>query len=88
MEKSVKEEYLKKAEYPLINALKMHPYYREKLINMRDAGVDIIVDCCPFCHMQFDLGQIEVNTFFKDIIGEPFNIPVDTTSWCFFWNGP
>ncbi len=26
--------------------------------------------------MQFDLGQIEVNTFFKDIIGEPFNIPV------------
>ena len=44
--------------------------------NMRDVGVDIIVDCCPFCHMQFDLGQIEVNEFYKDMIGEPFNIPV------------
>lgn len=51
-------------------------FTREKLINMRNAGVDIIVDCCPFCHMQFDLGQIEVNTFYKDIIGESFNIPV------------
>ena len=51
-------------------------YTREKLVNMRDAGVDIIVDCCPFCHMQLDLGQIEVNNFYKDIIGEPFNIPV------------
>ncbi|MHA1763389.1 MAG: CoB--CoM heterodisulfide reductase subunit B [Promethearchaeota archaeon] len=48
----------------------------EKLVNMRDAGVDIIVNCCPFCHLQLDLGQVEVNNFYKDIIGEPFNIPV------------
>ena len=43
---------------------------------MRDAGVDIIINCCPFCHLQLDLGQLEVNNFYKDIIGEPFKIPV------------
>ena len=51
-------------------------FTREKLTNMRDAGVDIIVDCCPFCHMQFDIGQIEVNKFYKKEIGEAFEIPV------------
>jgi len=51
-------------------------FTREKLVNMRDAGVDIIINCCPFCHLQLDLGQVEVNNFYKDIIGEPFNIPV------------
>ncbi|NVM36735.1 MAG: CoB--CoM heterodisulfide reductase subunit B [Candidatus Lokiarchaeota archaeon] len=51
-------------------------FTREKLVNMRDAGVDIIINCCPFCHLQLDLGQIEVNNFYGDIIGEPFHIPV------------
>jgi len=51
-------------------------FTREKLVNMRDAGVDIIVNCCPFCHLQLDLGQVEVNNFYADIIGEPFHIPV------------
>ena len=51
-------------------------YTREKLVNMRDAGVDIIINCCPFCHLQLDLGQVEVNNFYGDIIGEPFHIPV------------
>ena len=51
-------------------------FTREKLTNMRDAGVDIIVNCCPFCHMQLDLGQTEVNDFYKNMIGEPFKIPV------------
>jgi heterodisulfide reductase subunit B len=51
-------------------------FTREKLVNMRDAGVDAIITCCPFCHLQLDLGQVEVNNFFGDIIGEPFNIPV------------
>ncbi len=51
-------------------------FTREKLVNMRDAGVDIIVDCCPFCHLQLDLGQVEVNNYYGDIIGEPFHIPV------------
>jgi heterodisulfide reductase subunit B len=51
-------------------------FTREKLVNMRDAGVDIIINCCPFCHLQLDLGQVEVNNFYGDIIGEPFKIPV------------
>ncbi|MFX1480712.1 MAG: CoB--CoM heterodisulfide reductase subunit B [Promethearchaeota archaeon] len=51
-------------------------FTREKLTNMRDAGVDIIIDCCPFCHLQLDLGQMEVNNIYGDIIGEKFNIPV------------
>jgi len=51
-------------------------FTREKLVNMRDAGVDIIVDICPFCHLQLDLGQLEVNSIYSDIIGEPFSIPV------------
>ena len=51
-------------------------FTREKLTNMRDAKVDAIITCCPFCHLQLDLGQMEVNNFFKEIIGEPFKIPV------------
>ncbi|MFW9972258.1 MAG: CoB--CoM heterodisulfide reductase subunit B [Candidatus Odinarchaeota archaeon] len=51
-------------------------FTREKLMNMRDAGVDIIVDCCPFCHLQLDLGQVEVNNIYADLIGESFKIPV------------
>ncbi|NVM18999.1 MAG: CoB--CoM heterodisulfide reductase subunit B [Candidatus Lokiarchaeota archaeon] len=51
-------------------------FSREKLENMRDAGVDIIVDCCPFCHLQLDLGQMEANKFYNDMIGEPYKIPV------------
>lgn len=51
-------------------------FTREKLQNMRDAGVDIVVDVCPFCHLQLDLGQMEANGTYKNIIGEPFKIPV------------
>ena len=51
-------------------------FSREKLTNIRDAGADIIIDVCPFCHLQLDLGQMEANGIYKDIIGEPFKIPV------------
>ena len=51
-------------------------FSREKLENMRDAGADIIIDCCPFCHLQLDLGQMEANNIYKDMIGEPYKIPV------------
>ncbi|MFX1303865.1 MAG: CoB--CoM heterodisulfide reductase subunit B [Promethearchaeota archaeon] len=51
-------------------------FTREKLVNMRDAGVDIVINCCPFCHLQLDLGQVEANNYYADIIGEPFHIPV------------
>jgi heterodisulfide reductase subunit B len=51
-------------------------FTKDKLINMREAGVDAIVLCCPFCHLQFDLGQTEVNGTFKEQIQEDFHIPV------------
>ncbi|WP_457556967.1 CoB--CoM heterodisulfide reductase subunit B [Candidatus Harpocratesius sp.] len=51
-------------------------FTRDKLESMRKAGVDIIVDCCPFCHLQFDLGQMEINSIYKDQISAPFSIPV------------
>ncbi len=51
-------------------------FSREKLTNIRDAGADIIIDCCPFCHLQLDLGQMEANSVYGAMIGEPFKIPV------------
>lgn len=47
-----------------------------KLKMMREAGAQAIITCCPFCHMQLDLGQTEINNIFKAEIEEPFNIPV------------
>jgi len=47
-------------------------YTKEKLDNMTDAGVDAIVNVCPFCHLQFDVGQTEVNKKY----GTNFGIPV------------
>jgi len=38
-------------------ALKMT---KENLDNMAAAGVDVIVDCCPFCHLQYDVGQVQL----------------------------
>ena len=51
-------------------------FSREKLENIRNAGADIIIDVCPFCHLQLDLGQMEANGIYKDIIGDPYKIPV------------
>ncbi|MDR2873220.1 MAG: CoB--CoM heterodisulfide reductase subunit B [Methanobrevibacter sp.] len=45
---------------------------KEKLDNMVDAGVDAIVEICPFCHMQFDVGQTEVNQKY----GTNYSLPV------------
>ena len=51
-------------------------FTREKLENMREAGAEAIIVACPFCQLQFDLGQNEVNSIYKEMIGEPFSIPV------------
>ena len=51
-------------------------YTREKLENISTANADAIITSCPFCHLQFDLGQVEVNNIFKDKISAPFNIHV------------
>jgi heterodisulfide reductase subunit B len=47
----------------------------EKLRAIKSVDADCIVVCCPFCFLQFDLGQIEARDLLqKD--EEPFNIPV------------
>ncbi|MBN2157660.1 MAG: CoB--CoM heterodisulfide reductase subunit B [Candidatus Lokiarchaeota archaeon] len=51
-------------------------FTRHKLEMMREAGAECIVVMCPFCMLQLDLGQIEVNSIFKDEISAPFAIPV------------
>ncbi|WP_296803961.1 CoB--CoM heterodisulfide reductase subunit B [uncultured Methanobrevibacter sp.] len=47
-------------------------FTKEKLDHMTAAGVDAIVNVCPFCHMQFDQGQVEVNEKY----GTDFALPV------------
>ncbi|MGQ9587383.1 MAG: CoB--CoM heterodisulfide reductase subunit B [Thermoplasmata archaeon] len=54
---------------------------KENLTNMTAAGVDVIVDCCPFCHLQFDAGQAQLKEFkipvlhLSQLLGLAFGLP-------------
>jgi len=43
----------------------------KKLDNMEAADVDCVVDACPFCHLQFDVGQTEIKKKFEKEHGMP-----------------
>ncbi len=45
---------------------------REKLEVLKQAKVDCLVNVCNFCHLQFDIGQVQVNKEF----GTDYQIPV------------
>lgn len=52
----------------LETSFKMTEY---KLDRMMEAGADCIIDACPFCHLQYDAGQVELKKR-----GKNFDIPV------------
>nr|MDO8112414.1 CoB--CoM heterodisulfide reductase subunit B [Candidatus Sigynarchaeota archaeon] len=54
-------------------------FTHQKVHNMREAGADCIAVACPFCALQFDLGQNEINEIERKILDPdepPYKIPV------------
>ena len=46
-------------------------FTKEKVENMIKSGADCVVTPCAFCHLQFDVGQIELKKS-----GIDYNLPV------------
>lgn len=44
---------------------------REKLTNVRDAGAQVLITICPFCHMMFDINQMRIERMFNEKFGIP-----------------
>jgi heterodisulfide reductase subunit B len=45
---------------------------RQKLADIKEEGADCMITICPACHIQYDLGQMEIKTKYK----ETYDIPV------------
>jgi heterodisulfide reductase subunit B len=55
--------------YDLVHSLDIT---NEKMINLMEVGVDALTEVCPFCQLQFDRGQIEMQEKF----GVRYDLPV------------
>jgi len=43
----------------------------EKMINLQEVGADALTEVCPFCQLQYDRGQIEIEEKFGITWGLP-----------------
>lgn len=55
--------------YDLVHSLDIT---NEKMINLMEVGVDALTEVCPFCQLQYDRGQIEIEEKF----GVHYGLPV------------
>lgn len=44
---------------------------REKLIHVKEAGAQVLITVCPFCHMTFDTNQPRIERMFSETFGIP-----------------